>query len=413
MNSTASRVMPNRESIDSSTTEYQITEYEMIEKMKKSNDSFQTQVDETFGQSEKILKFQYNPPKPPEGHINPNKALYSQNRVINDIQSYRRVPREAERVLDANGLSNDFYLNLLDWSSRNVLAVGVGRIVFLWNGTTENVVSLCELPDNQPVTSVKWMDGGTHLAVGTTNGSVLLFDVIKQKQVRCMLGHSNRVGALAWNNHILSAGGADALITNHDVRVSNHLVNTWSSHVGEICGLEWSPNGQQLASGGNDNIVAVWRESTDAPIIQLNQHRAAVKALAWCPWQNNLLCTGGGTADRTLKFWSTSSRGVLLNSIDTGSQVCSVKWSQNTRELVSGHGFQQHQLIIWKYPKMTKVAELTGHTERVLHLALAPNGETLCSAGDQTLRFWKCFEKQAQQGKESQSSSILYAINER
>jgi len=33
-------------------------------------------------------------------------------------------------------------------------------------------------------------------------------------------------------------------------------------------------------------------------------HKAAVKALAWCPWQRNLLATGGGTNDQTMRFWN-------------------------------------------------------------------------------------------------------------
>lgn len=54
---------------------------------------------------------------------------------------------------------------------------------------------------------------------------------------------------------------------------------------------------------------------------RMTAHAAAVKALAWCPFQSNLLASGGGTADRSIKFWNTHT-GALLNSIDTGSQVC-------------------------------------------------------------------------------------------
>ena len=40
----------------------------------------------------------------------------------------------------------------------------------------------------------------------------------------------------------------------------------------------------------------------------------------------------------------------------------------------------------------TKTAELLGHTERVLHLAISPDNTTVVSAGaDETLRLWKCF----------------------
>jgi WD40 repeat protein len=37
-------------------------------------------------------------------------------------------------------------------------------------------------------------------------------------------GHSSRVGALAWNSHLLTSGGRDNLVINHDVRIQNHIV---------------------------------------------------------------------------------------------------------------------------------------------------------------------------------------------
>lgn len=41
---------------------------------------------------------------------------------------------------------------------------------------------------------------------------------------------------------------------------------------------------------------------------------------------------------------------------------------------------------------MNKITELHGHTNRVLHMALSPDGSTVCSASsDETLRFWKVF----------------------
>ena len=82
--------------------------------------------------------------------------------------------------------------------------------------------------------------------------------------------------------------------------------------------------------------------------------QAAVKALAWCPFMPNLLASGGGTADRTIKFWNTQT-GQMMHSVDTKSQVCSLLWSKKSKELLSSHGFSQNQLTLWKYPSMTKV----------------------------------------------------------
>jgi cell division cycle 20-like protein 1, cofactor of APC complex len=43
-------------------------------------------------------------------------------------------------------------------------------------------------------------------------------------------------------------------------------------------------------------------------------------------------------------------------------------------------------------PAMNKVATLTGHTSRVLYLAMSPDGgQIVTGAGDETLRFWNLF----------------------
>lgn len=93
-----------------------------------------------------------------------------------------------------------------------------------------------------------------------------------------------------------------------------------------------------------------------SPRMILDQHIAAVKAVAWCPWQRNILATGGGTADRTIRIWNAQD-GANLQSVDTGSQVCAIQWSNHYKELVSSHGFSDNQLIVWKYRDMSKVCQ--------------------------------------------------------
>ena len=39
---------------------------------------------------------------------------------------------------------------------------------------------------------------------------------------------------------------------------TSSLVCTYKAHRQEVCGLKWSPDGQQLASGGNDNLLCIW-----------------------------------------------------------------------------------------------------------------------------------------------------------
>lgn len=191
-------------------------------------------------------------------------------------------------------------------------------------------------------------------------------------------------------------------------RQREHITATLRGHEQEVCGLKWSPNGQQLASGGNDNLLHIWDANNDRPTHCITSHQAAVKALAWCPFQSNLLASGGGTADRCIKFSNTHT-GAVLNSIDTASQVCALQWSRHEREILSSHGFSQNQLCLWKYPSMVKVAEFTGHTSRVLHLAQSPDGTTVVSgAADETLRFWRVFAEANVAQKVTQCS--LYSL---
>ncbi|KAG9149264.1 hypothetical protein Leryth_003244 [Lithospermum erythrorhizon] len=225
------------------------------------------------------------------------------------------------QVLDAPALQDDFYLNLVDWSSQNVLAVGLGNCVYLWHASSSKVrvVKLCDLGLDDSVCSVGWAQRGTHLAIGTSNGKLQIWDASRCKK------------------------------------------------------------------------LFVWNQHSTQPVLKYCEHTAAVKAIAWSPHLHGLLASGGGTADRCIRFWNTTTNS-HVSCMDTGSQVCNLVWSKNVNEIVSTHGYSQNQIIVWKYPTMSKLATLTGHTYRVLYLAISPDGQTIVTgAGDETLRFWNVF----------------------
>ncbi|GAX72574.1 hypothetical protein CEUSTIGMA_g30.t1 [Chlamydomonas eustigma] len=320
----------------------------------------------------------------------------------------RKIPRAPFKVLDAPALQDDFYLNLVDWSAQNVLAVGLGSCVYLWSAHTSKVTKLCELPSNDAVSSVSWSHRGTYLSLGTQSGKVQIWDVVRAKALRTMDGHKGRVGTQAWSSNILSSGSRDRSILHRDVRAKEHFCGRLLGHRSEVCGLKWSPDNQQLASGGNDNHLYVWSAQSSSPICNFSDHVAAVKAIAWSPHQHGLLASGGGTADRCIRFWNTVS-GTPLSCVDTGSQVCNLVWSKNVNEIVSTHGYSQNQVVVWKYPDMTKLATLTGHSLRVLYLAASPDGQTIVTgAGDETLRFWNIFpDARSQAGLATEGSGAV------
>ncbi|KAJ6648302.1 Cell division cycle protein 20 like [Pseudolycoriella hygida] len=365
--------------------------------------------------SRKIFSYQDKAPAAPEFHQNPLRVVYNVKTPMSTKSGSRYIPSSPERILDAPEIINDYYLNLLDWSNDNIVTVALGSIVYLWNAGTGSTEQLRTYAERDHACSLSWSrEGGTILAIGDNEGNVELWDCEAKKRLRVMNGHVSRVGALAWNSYIVTSGSRDSTIVHHDVRQRDHIVSTLSGHTEEVCGLKWSPDNKYLASGGNDNLVNIWPSTTSSttpiePVKILNQHQAAVRALAWCPWQSNLLATGGGTADRCIKFWNINN-GSIMNSVDTKSQVCALLWSKNYKELISAHGYANNQLTIWKYPSMVKQAELTGHTSRVLQVAMSPDGTTVISAAaDETLRLWKCFIPDPKQVKKEKAAASTWS----
>ncbi|KXJ91267.1 WD40-repeat-containing domain protein [Microdochium bolleyi] len=345
----------------------------------------------------RILQFK---PAPPESS-KPIDLRQQYNRPLkavttNSAQFRRRIATAPERVLDAPGLIDDYYLNLLDWSSGNQVAIGLERNVYVWSADEGSVSCLMETTADTYVSSVKWSGDGAYVGVGLGTGEVQIWDVSEGQKIRSMFGHDTRVGVMGWNKHLLSTGARSGLVYNHDVRIAEHKVAELVSHTSEVCGLEWRSDGAQLATGGNDNLVSIWdARSLAVPKFTKTNHKAAVKALAWCPWNMNLLATGGGSYDRHIHFWNTTS-GARVNSIDTGSQVTSLRWSTSYKEIVSASGFPDNSLSIWSYPTMVRNVEIPAHESRVLHSCLSPDGQMLATAAaDESLKFWKVFEKKA------------------
>ena len=149
------------------------------------------------------------------------------------------------------------------------------------------------------------------LSIGSNSGKVQIWDAAKCVKVCELVSHTDRVGTSTWNSSLLATGGKDRTILVQDIRVpggnGGSVVKQLVSHKQEICGLKWSFDDRQLASGGNDNKLFVWHMHGDpsCPLYKFNDHSAAVKAVAWSPHQHGLLASGGGTADRHIRFWNT------------------------------------------------------------------------------------------------------------
>ncbi|KZT21878.1 WD40 repeat-like protein [Neolentinus lepideus HHB14362 ss-1] len=314
----------------------------------------------------------------------------------------RKILTKPEKVLDAPGIIDDFYLNLISWSSRNVLAVALHDTTYTWRVGTDVISDVGGAPQGSYVSSVDFSNEGTLLGVGMGTGDVEVWDIEAGTRLRSMRGH------------ILSSGCGDGSIWHHDMRVPRHKVMELLGHSGEVCGLKWRADGELLASGANDQVVKIWdgrvgdvaEGSRGHAKWTKRNHTAAVKAIAWCLWQPSLLATGGGTEDARINIWN-STTGAHLHSLKTPAQVTSIQWCPHNKEFMSTHGYPTCSLMIHAYPSLERVGEISdAHDSRVLFSALGPAGDVVCTgAGDEVLKFWRIWdavkEKKKRELKES------------
>lgn len=120
-----------------------------------------------------------NPATPTRRLDTPTDEAYSMSPVRAESRQLLESPRRKlrsvcktpYRVLDAPELADDFYLNLVDWSSTNVLGVGLGSCVYLWTAHTAAVSKLCDLSEtNDTVSSLSWVEKvctGHNIPTGT------------------------------------------------------------------------------------------------------------------------------------------------------------------------------------------------------------------------------------------------------
>ncbi|XP_042303764.1 cell division cycle protein 20 homolog B [Sceloporus undulatus] len=315
-----------------------------------------------------------------------------------DVQNFsahtEACPLEPETRFHVTGLRDDYYLNILDWSQDNLLALALESIVHIWNGErSEKLESIDLYSGSKYIASLAWMRENSYLALGTSDGEVQLWDVETQKRLRNIFGCRSVIGAMSWNGYILSSGSRLGYIHHHDIREAKHYVGMVQQSKQSISSLQWSPDTKLLACGSNDGLLNIWSNDLGVPIqytpLTTILHSSAVKAMRWCPWQTGVIATGGGMEDRCLRIWNISDMK-SLGTVNSKSQICSLLWLPNTKEIVTGQGHPQNKVNIWRYPALSNSAELCAHKGRLLHMALSPEGNRIfTAAADETAYMWK------------------------
>lgn len=70
---------------------------------------------------------------------------FDEDSVFIPKKQQRKISKIPFKVLDAPALQDDFYLNLVDWSSCNNLAVGLSSSIYIWSASSSKVTKLYDL----------------------------------------------------------------------------------------------------------------------------------------------------------------------------------------------------------------------------------------------------------------------------
>lgn len=108
-------------------------------------------------------------------------------------------------------------------------------------------------------------------------------------------------------------------------------------------------------------------------------HSAAVKAIAFCPWQRGLIATGGGSNDRAIHFFHVYS-GACLAVINVHAQVTSLIWSNTRREIAATFGYPQpdhpFRIAVFSWPECKQVVAVPWPSELRALYAIAYPGSS-------------------------------------
>lgn len=148
-----------------------------------------------------------------------------------------------------------------------------------------------------------------------------------------------------------------------------------------------SANGLMEISANNQGEIKLWKLNHDL-LKPLKAHEHKIWDVATSPDGKLIAST---SVDQTLKLWR--SDGTLLQTLkDNKSTVFrTAVFSQDSRMLVTGSVDQQVQIWDISNPETSEIKllkTLAGHQAPVNALAIAPDGKTIASGDNKTIRLW-------------------------
>jgi WD40 repeat protein len=163
-------------------------------------------------------------------------------------------------------------------------------------------------PDN-PVYALAFSPKGNLLAIGQGR-DISVWNLDTAEQVK-LFDHTERVFCLAFNpdGKLLASGGKDGAVRLWDMEGGSGA--SLDSHRGPVMSVAFSPDGKRLASGSMDKSVLLWDVDARLPLTPPIAHGGAVRSLAFSPSGRSMVSSAG---DGTISLWTLSIPSLLFRA---------------------------------------------------------------------------------------------------
>jgi len=197
--------------------------------------------------------------------------------------------------------------------------------------------------------------------------------------------HENLVRSVAFSpdGQMIISGSEDNTVRLWDLQ-GNPIGQPFTGHRSTVWSVAFSPDGQTIISGSEDKTVRLW-DLQGNPIGQpLTGHTAWVRAVAFSPDGQTIV---SGSDDKTVRLWDLQGNPVAQPFTGHGLTVWSVAFSPDGQTIISGSGDKTVRL--WDLQGNPVAQSFTGHGKRVTSVAFSPDGQTIASGSDdKTVRLW-------------------------
>lgn len=165
---------------------------------------------------------------------------------------------------------------------------------------------------------------------------------------------------------------------------SHAEVRTFEGHTADVFAVEFSPDGQTLATASKDGTARIWDVASGNVLHTLDGHSSEVTCVAFSP-DGTRLATG--SEDLQIILWDPATGEALHTLTGHDDHVLTVAFSPDGRQLASGG--RDKQVRLWDLSTHQQVQSPEPNTSVVRCIRYSPDGQTLAACDeDGTIHLW-------------------------